>query len=150
MMTTKELDMEKKYVDNIFLSFWIQKISPNKKYTIKNDGYHWFWYNGDEDIRTAYQRNYDGVTKLGREFQKGFSHDCKQKDIVWIKVEYKFNDREDMYKDYKEYVSLPIKVDEVNKLIKIICGHQLSINRKVSPNIMVSYVNGNFKYPYGL
>ena len=56
-----------------------------------------------------------------------------------------FNEYENIFELLKQ-----IELIFNNKLIKIICGHQLSVNRKVSPNIMVTQVNGNFKYPFGL
>jgi len=134
--------------EKIFLNFWIQKITPNKKYTIENCGTHWNFTRQGENNK--YIRSEDGLSNKGRLIQKMFCSGGKRKDIVWLKVEYKFNDIRE-YDGYKTYIAVPIKKDDVNKLMEDICRHQMkNCNRKVSPNISITEVNGNFKYPFGL
>tara|TARA_Y100000310_G_scaffold257374_1_gene265420 strand:- start:125 stop:538 length:414 start_codon:yes stop_codon:yes gene_type:complete len=134
--------------EQIFLNFWIQRITPNKKYTIKNGGEHWTWVRHNDEYQTRY--SHDGLTDIGRLIQKRFRDDGKRKDIVWLKVEYKFNDIRE-YDGYKTYIAVPIKKDDVNKLMEDICRHQMkNCNRKVLPNISITQVDGNFKYPFGL
>ena len=54
--------------------------------------------------------------------------------------------------DLVEAIDLVLKLMKPsNKLMEDICRHQMkNCNRKVSPNISITEVNGNFKYPFGL
>tara|TARA_R100000049_G_C1911090_1_gene58451 strand:- start:59 stop:511 length:453 start_codon:yes stop_codon:yes gene_type:complete len=150
--------MTKQFVkDNIFLWFGIFPISKNKKYTIKNDGYHWDWI--DKETNYSIGDRLDDRTFVGNELQRKFKEDGKHKDVVWVRVEYRFNDNhfqseltdEELLVGYKKYLSVPIKRQDVNKLIEEMCHHQLSINRDVSPSICNALGgSNNFQYPFGL